>query len=224
MSLNNPFILKRFNKLSGFYASNVSLLAAVFVTAIMTLMATLLIGKPAYAQTVVNTQTKDTAGDLRYTVQNNTLVLSNGKSFKATGQAEFSYLFWDVYDSRLFNMKGKFDSKSDWHEQGPVVLEIHYKRDIKAKDLIDSTVEQWQHLKVSDADYAQYVTWLSETWPNLKEGDKLALLMYSDHSVFFYNNEFLSKQDNPEFGKTFLDIWLSVDTSEPKLRKQLLSL
>ena len=173
---------------------------------------------PAFAQS------KDESENLSYSVQNQNLLLSNGKSFKATGQAEFSYLFWDVYNSTLFNAKGEFNKDSAWHEQGPVVLEIHYKRDIKAKDLIDSTVEQWQHLKISNADYEAYVSWLSETWPNLKKGDKLALLMYPDHSVFFYNNQFLSKQDNPAFGKTFLDIWLSVDTSEPKLRKQLLSL
>lgn len=183
------------------------------------LMLTMLFcGLPAYAQS------KDEPENLSYLVQNQNLLLSNGKSFKATGQAEFSYLFWDVYNSTLFNAKGKFSKDSAWHEQGPVVLEIHYKRDIKAKDLIDSTVEQWQHLKLSNADYEAYVGWLSETWPNLKKGDKLALLMYSDHSVFFYNNQFLSKQDNPAFGKIFLDIWLSVDTSEPKLRKQLLSL
>ncbi|GAB3000468.1 chalcone isomerase family protein [Psychrosphaera aestuarii] len=158
-----------------------------------------------------------------YSTEKGLLTLSNGESYKLSGKAEFSYLFWDVYDSYLYNQSGKFVSSKKWYEQAPLVLEIRYKRDIKAKDLVDSTVEQWQHLKIAEQEYLPYVGWLNEIWPNLKEGDRLALYMFSDRSVFFYNNRFLAEHEGGEFGKIFLDIWLSDDTSEPKLRKKLLS-
>lgn len=152
------------------------------------------------------------------------LLESQNLRFEKIGAASFSYLFWDIYDSTLFYKGNKFDARQPWFEQTPIVLEIRYKRDIKAEDLIESTIEQWQHLNFPTSRYQPYVPWLKAVWPNLKEGDRLALLVYSDFSVFFYNGKFLAFQGESDFGKVFLDIWLSPNTSEPKLRKKLLSI
>ena len=139
------------------------------------------------------------------------------------GKADFSYLFWDIYQSALFTQTGSVKEPESWFKQTPLMLEIKYKRDIKAKDLVDSTIEQWQHLNVEKQKYSQYVDWLLETWPNLKEGDRLALLMHDSHSIFFYNGEQLARQNDAQFAQLFLSIWLDKDTSEPKLRTKLLN-
>lgn len=148
--------------------------------------------------------------------------ISTQVKLKKVGMAEFSYLFWDVYDSYLFNHSGKIDSNYPWYEQAPLALEIRYKRDIDAQDLIDNTVEQWEHLGLKKDQYQEYLPWLKKVWPDLKEGDRLALFVQDGHSVFFYNKEEIARQSDPYFSRIFLDIWLSADTSEPKLRKRLL--
>lgn len=152
----------------------------------------------------------------------NQMQISTQVKLKKVGMAEFSYLFWDVYDSYLFNHSGKIDSNYPWYEQAPLALEIRYKRDIDAQDLIDSTVEQWEHLGLKKEQYQEYLPWLKKVWPDLKDGDRLALFVQDGHSVFFYNKEEIARQSDPYFSRIFLDIWLSADTSEPKLRKRLL--
>jgi hypothetical protein len=149
---------------------------------------------------------------------------------KLIGQASFSYLFWDVYDSYLFgpagavfgtNFGNNFTSNQASKGNFPLSLVITYKRDIKANDLIDSTKEQWQHLGIPPAQFDPYLPTLKQ-WPNLSKGDELALVVYADFSVFFYNRKFLALQDDRQFGFDFISIWLSPKTSEPKLRKKLL--
>lgn len=157
-----------------------------------------------------------------YQIEGKTFKTSASTQLKQVGMAEFSYLFWDVYDSYLFNHSGTIDSNYNWYEQAPLVLEIRYKRDIKADDLIDSTIEQWQHLNLEAAQYESYVPWLRKIWPDLKDGDRLALLVQDGQSIFFYNKQEIARQSDPYFARIFLDIWLSPDTSEPKLRKKLL--
>lgn len=176
----------------------------------------ILISLSAWSNSPVMSYTLDT--------KSQTLTTSTQTSLKQVGMAEFSYLFWDVYDSYLFNHSGKIDTNYPWYEQAPLILEIRYKRDIKADDLIESTIEQWQHLGLSEDKYQEYVPWLKSVWPDLKDGDRLALLVQDGYSVFFYNKEELARQDDPYFSRIFLDIWLSTDTSEPKLRKKLLGM
>ena len=161
---------------------------------------------------------------LSYKVNKSAVSISNDMELKTVGKAEFSYLFWDIYDSILYTQSGIVTQPSIWFEQAPLMLEIRYKRDIKAKDLVDSTIEQWQHLKIPATRYEAYPDWLLSIWPNLKDGDRLALLMYPDHSTFFYNGEFLAHQQDPDFAQLFLSIWLDKNTSEPKLRAKLLNL
>ena len=178
----------------------------------------------AFAHTSAHANATQSAPQMSYNIEEGEFKTSTGNKLKKVGEAEFSYLFWDVYDSVLFNLSGSMDQSYEWFEQVPLVLEIRYKRDIDAQDLIDNTVDQWQHLGIAREDYEAYVPWLKEVWPNLKKGDRLALLMQDGHSVFFYNQVEIARQSDPYFGRLFLDIWLSVDTSEPELRNGLLSL
>jgi len=141
--------------------------------------------------------------------------------FIEVGRAEFSYLFWDVYQSQLFTKTGRIPNKKTSED---LVLNITYLRNIESKDLVKSTVEQWQHLKVPEKTYQKYVSTLQELWPDIKPNDSLTLYVSKDKSTFYFNNQFLGNVDGTEFGKLFSDIWLSENTSEPDLRKQLLGL
>lgn len=138
---------------------------------------------------------------------------------KAIGSATFSVLFWDIYQSRLASTTGDF--YADRHND-EVLFEINYLRDIKRSELIERTVEQWQYVGFSPAQYQQYLPLLEQMWPDIKAGDTLALLVSPLESTFYFNNKKIGQIKQAAFASLFLDIWLSPITSQPALRQQLL--
>ncbi|GHE81426.1 chalcone isomerase family protein [Thalassotalea profundi] len=145
-------------------------------------------------------------------------VIKNGE-FVYLGKATFSILFWDLYKSKLSTTTGKYpiDNKKE-----QLIYEIHYLANISSDDLIKRTVEQWQHLNVPKIQYQEYLADLKRIWPDIEKGDKLALLLLEAKSVFYFNDAYIGVIDSPKFGQLFLDIWLSEETSQPLLRRDLL--
>lgn len=142
---------------------------------------------------------------------------------KLVGQGQFSYLFWDLYQAELYTQDGGW---SDYQQSSPLVLKLTYQRKITKKDFIEATVDQWKHLKGEVS--VQHKAWagqLAEIWTDVKKGDQLSCVLLPDNRVeFYFNNKLLGEVVDPSFGPAFLDIWLSEQTSAPKLRKQLLNL
>lgn len=138
---------------------------------------------------------------------------------KKVGEAKFSVLFWDIYKSKLFTSSGQYPKALD---NETVLYQITYLRDITRKDLIEKTIEQWQYQKVESDLYSGYIPKLENIWPNISEGDNLTLVIDKNVSYFYYNAKCVGIISEHEFGRLFLDIWLSQNTSQPKLRSQLL--
>ncbi|RLV61618.1 hypothetical protein D5018_00425 [Parashewanella curva] len=136
---------------------------------------------------------------------------------KKLGNASLSVLFWDIYKSTLYTSEAEKPSSAS-----KVLFEIQYQREIGSQDLVEQTMAQWQHLKLSPAEYKNYLPELRSIWPSVKKGDTLALLVSNNSSSFYLNQSCIGTINDPHFGKRFLDIWLSPNTSEPKLRKRLL--
>jgi hypothetical protein len=139
-------------------------------------------------------------------------------AFNKVGSAQFSVLFWDIYNSHLFTKSGRYEENSDQD----VIFKIEYLKDITAKELIKRTVEQWQHLKYKKSDYEAFIPRLKSLWPNISAGDSLTLYRNNQSTEFYFNNMNIGVIDNEEFYKLFLAIWLSPDTSEPELRQSLI--
>ncbi|WP_133407613.1 chalcone isomerase family protein [Parashewanella tropica] len=142
---------------------------------------------------------------------------SDTNQLKKLGGASFSFLFWDLYKSTLYTSNA--NKPRDANE---VLFKIQYKRDIDKKDLVEQTQVQWEHLKLPPKEYQSYLPELENIWPNVKKGDTLALLVSNKGSSFYLNQACIGTIADPHFGKRFLDIWLSPNTSEPKQRKRLL--
>lgn len=153
----------------------------------------------------------DTPHDLQQVIENT--------QFVDLGKATFSILFWDLYKSKLSTTTGKYpiDNKKE-----QLIYEIHYLANISSDDLIKRTVEQWQHLNVPKDQYQGYLADLERIWPDIEKGDKLSLLLFADKSLFYFNDTFIGEINSSEFGQLFLDIWLSENTSQPSLRRDLL--
>lgn len=139
------------------------------------------------------------------------------------GQAKMSFLFFDIYDIELHS------KNKNWQpDRYPQALKITYLRDISKKELLKATKEQWQHIQLKQPNENLWLTRLDDIWPEIKEGNGLTILVDSFQTSKFYftskeeKNQFIGEISDPDFGPAFLAIWLSENTSEPKLRKSLI--
>ncbi|GGP59356.1 hypothetical protein GCM10009347_27210 [Shewanella algicola] len=136
------------------------------------------------------------------------------------GSASMSMMWFDIYSATLYSIDGKYQA-----EQWPLKLEIEYHRDIDAEDLIDATVDQWLHLGLSEQQIDQYREQLVNAWPDVKEGDRLTFMVNNRaQAEFLFNDKPYFQVSHIEFPQDFLAIWLSENTSRPKLRQQLIGM
>ncbi|MDB4543017.1 chalcone isomerase family protein [bacterium] len=139
-------------------------------------------------------------------------------ALKKVGEAQLKVLFWKVYNSRLFSADGSY-----LDGQRPIKLEIEYLRDIEADQLVQRTAAEWQSQGVAHPHQDKWLQSLSALWPDVSKNDVIALqLDRDDRSSFFINGTFLGYVEDPAFGQSFIDIWLSPKTSRPELRRMLI--
>jgi hypothetical protein len=137
------------------------------------------------------------------------------------GRGRFDYLFWHIYDAQLQSIDGKF---IDYQQSAPILLSLTYQRDISKADFIDATLDQWQHQHGEvEPRHQEWALLLTDIWRDVKAGDTLSCQRLANGEVqFFLNKNYLGRINDPKFANEFLDIWLGVKTSAPKLRKQLI--
>jgi len=140
-------------------------------------------------------------------------------NFKEVGSTKFSFLFWDIYNSTLYTKSGVYLPENPALE---LIFEIAYLKDITAKDLLNKTVEQWQHVGFAEVEYTEFIPMLKAMWPDITSGDTLALLVNNNQSIFYFNDIKIGVIEQPAFSQLFLAIWLSEKTSQPELRTELL--
>ncbi|WP_047047772.1 chalcone isomerase family protein [Vibrio mexicanus] len=141
------------------------------------------------------------------------------KELNKVGEGEMQYLFWTLYTAELYRDANFQD------ENQSQALRIVYEKSISKDALIEATAQQWEHLNYSQEDIDRWIEPLESLWPNVEPGD--ALTLKTDEtgvSQFYFGDQSLGKIQDPEFGDAFLSIWLSQNTTEPELRKQLLGL
>lgn len=162
------------------------------------------------------------------------------------GEGNMQYLFWDLYHAELFrspqNAQGSSNQSSNNQSSSnqslqsqslknkpshlnlshnTTALRLTYLKSISKNDLLKATQDQG----LPPTQTSAWLDELSTIWPNVKSGDQLTLFITPQGtSQFYLANHLIGTIDDPHFGDAFLDIWLSKNTSEPKLRKQLLGM
>ncbi|SEL76639.1 Chalcone isomerase-like [Colwellia chukchiensis] len=142
-----------------------------------------------------------------------------GENFQLLGKAKLSVLFWDIYESQLLTSDAKVPFSSACQ---CILFKIRYLRAISNQELVANTEAQWQHLQVDKDIYRGYLTKLARIWPDIQAGDQLSLLSQGEITVFYFNQQKIAAIKSPTFAKLFLGIWLDKNTSEARLRQQLL--
>ena len=137
------------------------------------------------------------------------------KDLKLVGQTEMNWMFWKIYDIQLLNSTGQYDRNNY-----PLAIKISYARDIKATQLVKTTVDEWHRQKIEWK--PEWQKQLNTLWPDVGQGDEIILRVDRDlNSHFFYNQELLGSIQDDAFAPAFLAIWLSENTLKPDLKREL---
>lgn len=138
------------------------------------------------------------------------------------GQGTLRFLGFDIYHARLWVSPG---FQPDNYTAQPLALELAYQRDFTARAIAQRSIEEMR--RVGPFTEQQATRWqqaLQAALPEVKAGDRLTgLYRPGTGAVFQLRGRTVGEVADPEFARLFFGIWLSPQTSEPRLREALLA-
>jgi len=145
----------------------------------------------------------------------------NSVQLKQVGEGAMTWFGITIYKASLWTASGTFES---YENNLPLALHITYEKNIKSKELVNATLEQWQRMGFFDSE--SRVNWgrkLENIWPDVKPGDSITTLVDPNrNTLFFANNKLLGQISDPAFSFALISIWLHPNTDEPDLREKLI--
>jgi len=141
------------------------------------------------------------------------------------GSGEMRWFGMEIYDARLLNGSGRFAGVGI---DGPVALEITYRRSIPRDRLVKTTEREWNRLErelglPGRSTVRGWLAQLGDIWPDVGPGDRIIAISQPDGATRFYGNTGpLGTIDDPAFGAAFLGIWLHPNTRATDLRAALI--
>lgn len=137
------------------------------------------------------------------------------------GSSRLRFFGLDVYDANLWTAP---DFKSSAFERYLLVLEFTYLRGLSGNAIAERSLKEMRRSAVLQAE--QETRWLAamqQIFPDVRSGDKLVGLHTPGTGArFWLNGQARGAIDDTDFSRLFFGIWLSPNTSEPKLRAALL--
>jgi hypothetical protein len=137
------------------------------------------------------------------------------------GTGRMRYLFWDVFDAALWVPPGFAAPRYFDHA---FALELRYLRKFSGAELVASSLQEMR--RVRGLDPAKEMAWsaaMRSAFPDVEPGDRITGVHRPGVGVrFFVNGRLQAVVDDADFARAFFGIWLSPDTSEPRLRSALL--
>ena len=144
--------------------------------------------------------------------------VSVASDMKLIGEGTLTVLFFKVYDVRLLADSKPFSWKNKFQ------LEFEYKRSITKERIIDSSIKELKRQQnVTEHNLEEWTTYLEEVIQPLQEGIKATIKWNPQGTITFQNEGVKSVTIKDEiFARSYINIWLGEETSQPKLRNQLL--
>ena len=129
---------------------------------------------------------------------------------------------FQIYDARLWAQPG-FRAAS--FDRTPLALELSYLRAFKAEEIAERSIKEMRRGKpVSDAQASRWTADLLRVIPDVRSGDRvIGVHQPGVGAAFWVNGKNTGDIQDAEFARLFFGIWLSPNTSEPKLREALLA-
>jgi hypothetical protein len=148
-------------------------------------------------------------------------ILGNGavaSEMKLIGQGTLKVLFFEVYDIRLLADSKPFSWKNKFQ------LEFEYKREVKKETVIESSIKEMRRQSsFLDKDINKWQEYLEISIKPVQEGSQATVTWNPNGQItFHYQSSEPTTIEDENFARAFLNIWLGEETSQPKLRNQLL--
>lgn len=103
-------------------------------------------------------------------------------------------------------------------------MDLHYLRNFRGRDIAERSIAEMRRLgSFSEAQAQRWLLAMQAVFPDVAAGDRLTGVHLPGRGAQFYaNGEPTGEIADPEFARLFFGIWLSEQTSAPKLRLALL--
>ena len=138
-----------------------------------------------------------------------------GKKF-LIGSANYSFLFWNIYDAELYSTSNKFNSNK-------LAIILKYNRSIEKETLVKETINDIKEQKnISKEQEEKWKSLLESIYIDTKTNKKFIAIKINNKSIFYYNNKKLHESFDEEFNQLFFDIWLRSNSQNPNFTKTLL--
>ena len=138
-----------------------------------------------------------------------------GKKF-LIGSANYSFLFWNIYDAELYSTSNKFNSNE-------LAMILKYNRSIEKETLVKETINDIKEQKnISKEQEEKWKSLLESIYIDTKTNKKFIAIKINNKSIFYYNNKKLHESFDEEFNQLFFDIWLRSNSKNPDFTKTLL--
>ena len=138
-----------------------------------------------------------------------------GKKF-LIGSANYSFLFWNIYDAELYSTSNKFNSNE-------LAIILKYNRSIEKETLVKETINDIKDQKsISNQQEEKWKSLLESIYIDTKTNKKFIAIRINNKSIFYYNNKKLHESFDEEFNQLFFDIWLRSNSKNPEFTRTLL--
>ena len=138
-----------------------------------------------------------------------------GKKF-LIGSANYSFLFWNIYDAELYSTSNKFNSNK-------LAIILKYNRSIEKETLVKETINDIKEQKnISKEQEEKWKSLLESIYIDTKTNKKFIAIKINNKSIFYYNNKKLHESFDEEFNQLFFDIWLRSNSQNPDFTRTLL--
>lgn len=138
-------------------------------------------------------------------------------NLETVGQGRLSWFGITIYRATLYGPKGLYQAESEH------ALKITYKRSFTSNELANVSVDEMEKIQGKKLQRQEIVTSLSALLSDVQPDDYLISRHVPGEGAQFYNRDgFIGRLSDPDLAQAFFDIWLHPDTSQPRLRRDLM--
>jgi len=140
---------------------------------------------------------------------------------RTLGTSRMRFLGINVYDAKLLAAALK---RNDYTASA-FALELLYLRGFDGLAIADRSLKEMRRVgNISPEKEKSWLETMRQTFPDVKSGDRITAFHKPGVGIrFFINGLAHASIDDPEFSRYFFGIWLSPNTSEPRMRAELLA-
>jgi hypothetical protein len=143
-------------------------------------------------------------------------------NLEAKGGGERTFLGLSVYSAYYYCVDR---ARCSWSPDEPFALQLVYHRSLVGSMIAERSVDEIAKLGYGTPDQrARWGALMKQIFPDVVDGDRIVGVNLPQSGVrFYYNGKAIGEIQDREFAKAFFGMWLDARTSDPALRKNLLS-